>query len=249
MTEDEHNDGLALSLTNIRQVRIDRDIFSCKLQGAACDLLKEISSLDLYVQPLNKLTRGESGSSSTLLSSAKLWARPFDPAMFWEFSTRPASVLLRVCELRVQVQQFTPGDAMFANHRDTPYFDRKRSHVSKYTVLIYLTSGRNESVLRVGDVKFDEIEEMTCVIFHQIEEHGGRPFIEGNKLFIRSELVFEDTDLHPNIEIATLFSQACYMTGQSVLDDGLASYAHDCFERAKLTALGDRETEASAAAS
>jgi hypothetical protein len=121
---------------------------------------------------------------------------------------------------------------MFASHLDTPYYDSARSQVSKYTLLIYLTAGRNKPALRVHDVELNEIEEMTCVIFDQSYEHEGRPFMEGDKVFIRSELVFKDKELGHNSQIASLFSEACYMTGQSVFDGDLASYAHECFERA-----------------
>jgi hypothetical protein len=47
----------------------------------------------------------------------------------------------------------------------------------------------------VSDVDLNEIEEMTCVIFDQSYEHEGRPFMEGDKIFIRSELVFKDKKL------------------------------------------------------
>ena len=101
---------------------------------------------------------------------------------------------------------------MFSNHLDTPYYDRARCQVSKYTVLMYVTAGRNERALRVGDVELNEIDEMTCVIFYQSCEHEGRPFLESDKIFIRSELVFKDKKLRRNPQIASLFSEACYMT-------------------------------------
>jgi hypothetical protein len=107
---------------------------------------------------------------------------------------------------------------MFASHLDTPYYDSAWSQVSKYTLLIYLAGGHNEPALRMGDVELNEIEEITCVIFDQSYEHEGRPFIEGDKIFIRSELVFKDKQLDHNSQIASLFSEACCMTGQSVLD-------------------------------
>ena len=37
--------------------------------------------------------------------------------------------------------RFEPGDANFHRHRDTPYYDAARRHVSRYTVLVYLTGG------------------------------------------------------------------------------------------------------------
>jgi len=125
-----------------------------------------------------------------------------------------------------------PGDAMLTSYLDTPYYDSARSQVSKYALLICLTAGCNEPALRVRDVELNEIEEMTCVIFDQSHEHEGRPFMEGDKIFTQSELVFKGKELGHNSQIESLFSKACYMTGQSVLDKDLVSYAHECFERA-----------------
>ena len=104
--------------------------------------------------------------------------------------------------------------------------------MSKYTLLIYLTVGRNEPALRVSDVDLNKIKEITCVIFDQSYKHEGNPFIEGDKIFIRSKLVFKDKKLDHNSQIVSLFSEACYMTSQSVLDEDLALYTHECFERA-----------------
>ncbi|KPM42108.1 hypothetical protein AK830_g4446 [Neonectria ditissima] len=128
--------------------------------------------------------------------------------------------------------RFEPQDSNFHCHLDTPYYDNARSHVSKYTLLIYLTGGQNESVLRVKDVSLDEVDKMTCVIFDQRCEHEGRPFLTGTKTFVRTELVFKDEKLSRNDQAAALFSEACYMTGQSMFDKDMTSYSHECFERA-----------------
>jgi hypothetical protein len=231
--EDERDGGLSLSLADARQVRVDREVFTCKLRGAACHLVKQLPSLDLYVAPLNKATRG----GERFIFHSALLSKALSEAM------RSSDVLSKLAQGRLassfkfvnyvfRCNRFAPGDAMFASHLDTPYYDSARSQVSKYTLLIYLTAGRNEPALRVRDVELNEIEEMTCIIFDQSYEHEGRPFTDDDKIFIRSELVFKDKELGHNGQIASLFSEACYMTGQSVLDEDLASYAHECFERA-----------------
>jgi hypothetical protein len=190
-------------------------------------------SLDLYVAPLNKAVRG----GERFIFHSALLSKSLSEAI------RSSDVLSKLAHGRLassfefvnyvlRCNRFAPGDAMFAGHLDTPYYDGARSQVSKYTLLIYLTAGRNEPALRVCDVGLNEIKEMTCVIFDQSYEHEGRPFIEGDKIFIRSELVFKDKELGHNSKIVSLFSEAYYMTGQSVFDDDLASYAHECFERA-----------------
>jgi hypothetical protein len=231
--EDERDGGLSLSLADAHLVQADREVLTCKLRGAACDLVEQLSSLDLYLAPLNKATRGGERFifHSALLSKAL------------SEGVRSGGVLSKLAQGRLassfefvnyifRCNRFASGHAMFASHLDTPYYDNARSQVSKYTLLIYLTAGRSEPVLRVDDVELNEIEEMTCVIFDQSYEHEGRPFMDSDKIFIRSELVFKDKELGHNSQIASLFSEACYMTGQSVLEEDLASYAHECFERA-----------------
>jgi hypothetical protein len=185
------------------------------------------------VAPLNKATRGGERFifHSALLSKALTGA------------VRESSLLDKLAHGRLaqsfefvnyvfRCNRFPPGNSTFSCHLDTPYYDKARAQISKYTLLIYLTAGKSDPALRVHDVDLDEIEEMSCVIFSQKYEHEGNAFMEGEKVFLRTELVFTDQNLNHDDRISPLFSEACYMTRQSSLDDTLTSYAHDCFERA-----------------
>jgi len=152
-------------------------------------------SLDLYVAPLNKATRG----GERFIFHPALLSKALSEAM------RSSDVLSKLAQGRLpssfemnyvfRCSKFVSGDAMFTSHLDTPYYDSERSQVSRYTLLIYLTAGRNEPALRVCDVELNEIEGMTCVIFNQSYEHEGRPFMEGDKISVRGELVFKDKEL------------------------------------------------------
>jgi hypothetical protein len=185
------------------------------------------------VAPLNKATRGGERFifHSALLSKALTGA------------VRESGLLNRLAHGRLaksfefvnyvfRCNRFPAGNSTFSSHLDTPYYDKSRAQVSKYTLLIYLTAGKSDPALRVQDVDLDEIEEMSCVIFSQQYEHEGKAFMENEKVFLRTELVFTDQNLDHDDRIAPLFSEACYMTRQSAFDDTLTSYAHDCFERA-----------------
>ncbi|KAK3369841.1 hypothetical protein B0H63DRAFT_485633 [Podospora didyma] len=225
---------LSLSLNGITQLRSDRDVWTAKLCGEdlATDLIHQISHLDLYVTPLNKTTRGGERFifHSSLLSKA-ISDAVVASDLLSQFSACPSDFAFVNYVFRCN--RFQPGDANFAAHRDTPYYDGARSQVSKYTLLIYLTSGSNKGgALQVDDARLTDMEEFTCVIFDQKYEHEGRPFVDTDKVFLRTELVFRDYGLAKNPEIASLFSEACYMTGQSVFNTTLDAYAHECFERA-----------------
>ncbi|KAM0430126.1 hypothetical protein ACHAPT_006133 [Fusarium lateritium] len=222
-----------LSLKNTTKTTPGREIFTCDLRGDMLSSLKALSDLDLYVPPLNKSTRGgnrfifHSSSLSQVLTEA----------------LRSSDVLDRLAGGRLKqsfefvnyvfrCNRFNTDDSHFQSHLDTPYYDGSRSQISKYTMLINLTMGRNDPILRIEDVSFNEVGAFTCTIFNQKYEHEGWPFSDGQKDFIRTELVFKDDQLDHNNEIAQLFSEACYMSWQSMFDQDLSSYANECFERA-----------------
>jgi hypothetical protein len=122
--------------------------------------------------------------------------------------------------------RFEPGDGRFHLHHDTPYFDAARQQVSRYTVLVYLTGGAADPALDVpGQFALDAIEPLTCVIFDQRYAHEGAPYQDGRKVFLRTELVFTDPEVEHDPAIAARFSQACYLTGESVFAPELARHA------------------------
>jgi hypothetical protein len=57
------------------------------------------------------------------------------------------------------------GGGDFSNLKELRYFDLARSHVSKDTLVIYLTPRKADPVVRVGKVKVPSVKEMTCVLF------------------------------------------------------------------------------------
>lgn len=228
--------ALALELADVAEVQPGRDIWTAKLRGTDADLVKRVSDLDLYVSPPNKAVRGgerfifHSAILSKTLTKAVSESGLLGCLAGGSLSPSDFAFVNYV----FRCNRFAPGDAKFAAHRDTPYYDASRSHVSKYTLLLYLSSGGNvEGTLAVdGDCTLRDIEQYTCAVFDQRYEHEGRPFIDSDKIFLRTELVFKDVNLARNPQAASLFGEACYMTAESVFDEQLASYAHECFERA-----------------
>ncbi|KAL2679000.1 hypothetical protein Neosp_009755 [[Neocosmospora] mangrovei] len=223
----------ALSLASTTQTTPGREVFTCDLQGDILAPLKALSELDLYVPPLNKTTRGgdrfifHSSILSQVLTEALQSSDVLD-----KLSGGQLKSSFEFVNYVFRCNRFNTDDSHFQSHLDTPYYDSSRSQISKYTMLINLTTGRSDPALRIEDVLFNEIQEFTCTIFDQKYEHEGWPFLDGQKVFIRTELVFKDDQLKHNNEISGLFAEACYMSWQSMFDQGLSSYANECFERA-----------------
>ncbi|TWU77577.1 hypothetical protein ED733_007721 [Metarhizium rileyi] len=233
MAQDDATDGLELELADIRRLDRKKDVFTAKLDGTRSGMLRDISDLSLYVAPLNRGTRGgerfifHSAILSQALTRAVKTSRLLDLIGHGKLGHE-----FEFVNYVFRSNKFAAADGDFENHLDSPYYDRARNHVSKYTLLIYLSAGQNTPLLRVQGVDVGQVEEMTCVIFDQKYEHEGRPFIKGDKVFLRTELVFRDENLRRDDAISKVFSSACYMAGQSLFDRELASYAHECFERA-----------------
>lgn len=186
-----------------------------------------LDGLDLYVPPLNASSRG---GERYIFHSARL-AEALTAALK---SALPAKVLKGFSHVNpvFRANRFEPGDRKFHRHTDTPYYDAARKQVSRYTLLLYLTSGCGNPALQIGeDVAFSQIDAMTCVVFDQSLSHEGSAYADGRKVFLRSELVFTDPNVVHDDKIAELFAKACYLTGESVFSAELGKYADDCYNR------------------
>jgi hypothetical protein len=123
---------------------------------------------------------------------------------------------------------------------DTPYYDPANCHISKYTIIIYISGGEGTPALRIGGGKdgnegksviLNKLQNLQCVIFDQQYEHEGSAFLHSKKVFLRSELIFKESKLEELREIGGLFSSAIYLTAQSTFQPELAQHAHELYER------------------
>jgi hypothetical protein len=142
-----------------------------------------------------------------------------------------------------RLNKFVPDDKGFDLHYDTPYYDSQKKQCSKFTILIYLTSGKGANsnptlLIKDGSIKFkiDSIEEGTCIIFDQKYLHKGVPYETGDKVFIRSELIFNCRDeINSDPKLKKIFSSACYMFRESIKDTifsrDMAKYSSELFNR------------------
>ncbi|MGI5204930.1 hypothetical protein ACQEU6_25555 [Spirillospora sp. CA-108201] len=212
---------LELRLDERHEVAEGVQTFSLRLPEPARACLEQLDSLDLYVPPLNAGSRG----GDRFIFHSALLAEALTGAVA---EAMPRSALDGFSHVNpvFRCNRFEPGDANFHRHRDTPYYDASRRHVSRHTVLLYLTGGSAEPALALeGGAAIETIEPFTCVIFDQRHEHEGAPYRDGRKVFLRTELVFTDPEVAHDPEIGALFSKACYLTGESVFAPELARHA------------------------
>ncbi|MEU6584404.1 hypothetical protein [Nocardia sp. NPDC046763] len=218
---------LELDLTGREEFADGAYAFSLKLPDTARASLERLDSLDLYVPPLNAASRG----GDRFIFHSALLAEALTKAVA---EAMPQSSLDGFSHVNpvFRCNRFEPGDANFHRHRDTPYYDAARHHVSRYTILLYLTGGSGAPVLDLTEgATLEEIEPFTCVVFDQRYEHEGAPYRDGRKVFLRTELIFTDPEVKHDPEIAALFSKACYLTGESVFAPELARHADDYYNR------------------
>jgi uncharacterized protein (TIGR02996 family) len=185
--------------------------------------LPAFDDLPLYATPLNATTRG---GQRYIFHSAHL-------ADALTNAVRDALPLPGFSHVNpvFRCNRFEPGDEPFHAHLDTPYHDAAKKHVSKYTLLVYLTAGTGAPALQIEDLAIASLDAMTCVIFHQAYEHTGRAYAAGRKVFLRTELVFEDATLVADPAIAAAFAKACYFTGESLRAPELARDADALYNR------------------
>lgn len=223
--------NVPLDLTLAEPIEITRDAYVAHLDlpDVARARVEGLDGLNLYVPPLNSGSRG----GERFIFHSALLADALTKAIS---EALPASLPAGFSHVNpvFRCNRFEPGDANFHRHRDTPYYDSVRGHVSRYTVLLYLTGGSGEPALDLtGGTTLTDIEAFTCVIFDQRYEHEGAPYLDGRKVFLRTELVFEqpEAEIAHDPDIGALFGKACYLTGESVFAPELARHAETYYDR------------------
>ncbi len=223
------NAPLELTLTERVELTKDAYAFTLRLPADARARLERLDVLDLYVPPLNTASRG----GERFIFHSALLAEALTEAVA---TALPQSLLDGFSHVNpvFRCNRFEPGDTHFHRHLDTPYYDSARRHVSRYTVLLYLTGGSAEPALDLlQGAAIADIAPFTCVIFDQRYEHEGAPYRDGRKVFLRTELVFTaaEAEVTHDPEIGALFSKACYWTGESVFAPELACHADACYNQ------------------
>lgn len=219
--------GFDLELADPREFAPGAYTFALHLPGTDRRRLEDLDALDLYTTPLNAASRG----GDRFIFHSALLADALTRAVA---ESMPQPLLDGFSHVNpvFRCNRFEPGDANFHLHRDTPYYDSSRNHISRYTVLIYLTGGTGEPVLDLaGGGALTGIDPFTCVVFNQHYQHEGAPYLEGRKVFLRTELVFTEPDLDHDPGIGALFNKACYLTGESVFAPELARHADTYYDR------------------
>jgi hypothetical protein len=239
---------LRLNIHSIEQPNKKMNMIKCKIDGPDAALLLELDKLGLYHTPSNASTRGGQRfifSSSTLSQGLTTAINCSDT--FFKALSRPQSQYYKKSFQFVnyvfRCNKFAPGDNKFEMHMDTPYYDAERKHISKYTILIYLSDGKGNPALSIHHnndhdqrIDIDNVATFDCVIFDQKYPHEGQAFVDSDKIFLRSELVFFERHLYLksgdyDSAIGKLFSSAVYYTLQSTFQPDYSRHAHELYER------------------
>ncbi len=203
-----------------------QDVYVFGVRGPE-EVLGVVDAAGLYVEPVNASQRG----GRRMIFHAAPLADALGEALRKRLPEPMREGFVGVNPV-FRASRFEPGDAPFAAHMDAPYRDPARGHVSKYTVLLYITGGSAPGgALSVEGVDLGPIEAMTCVVFHQRFEHEGRPYREGEKVFLRSELIYADDGVVESPELGRMFARATYLTGECVFAPELARHEYDAYDR------------------
>ncbi|MFT3712870.1 MAG: hypothetical protein QM817_34895 [Archangium sp.] len=190
--------------------------------------LLQLDSLGLYAPPLNQ---GSRGGERFIFHSTAL-ADGLTAAVKEGLGASLLNGFAHVNPI-FRCNRFEPGDEKFHEHFDTPYFDANRRHISKWTLLLYLTSGKGTPALSVeGEGVLTDVPEFTCVVLDQALAHEGRAFDAGRKVFLRTELIFEEPKLEHDPKLAETFGRAVYLTGESVFRPELEKHAEAAYNLA-----------------
>ena len=128
--------------------------------------------------------------------------------------------------------KFSPSDRKFISHYDTPFYDSRNHHCSKYTIIIYLTQPATPTqVPLVIEGKEIRLDIFNGVIFDQRFKHEGNSYSDNDKIFIRSELIFEDRELQHDQTVAKCFNISCYNVLQAKVHPEVDKYLNDCFNK------------------
>lgn len=131
--------------------------FYLKVNDKVKESILNIDNLDLYIPPFNATQRGGKRFifSSNILSNVltqsikdvmtqKVVGEKSQLFTQLENNIRSMSFVNYV----FRYNKFSPGDKKFNFHYDTPYYSQNKKQISKYTLIIYLTSGKADSVVK-----------------------------------------------------------------------------------------------------
>ncbi|KAL4461524.1 hypothetical protein ABPG74_016148 [Tetrahymena malaccensis] len=193
--------------------------------SGSTDILLSLDKLNYYTQPLNTTQRG---GKRLIFHSNQL---SYSLSKMIEKSTFFDKKNFRHVNNVFRLNSFAPGDKKFKSHYDTPFSNKSQNLYSKYTMIIYLTGNKqinqNQPPLTIEDYVIDQIQENYCIIFDQKCQHEGNSYLDNNKIFIRTELIYLIKNQIQDENVARVFNMACYMTKEP----NYQQYSADLFNK------------------
>lgn len=192
------------------------------------DLLLQIDQLHMYSNPMNQSVRG----GKRFIFSSKTLSYYLTKAIKNQSLLKKLHRNFQFVNNVFRYNKFDIGDNKFLNHLDTPYYDADRKNYSKFTMIIYLTDGEANPALKIDQIEINKLTKLTGIIFNQIYEHEGNAFVDGKKIFLRTELIYHEKNFDYDPTVAKIFNISCYMTKQSIFNKELSVFTNDSFNHA-----------------
>jgi hypothetical protein len=190
-----------------------------------------LNELNLYETPLNNSSRG----GKRFIFRSQDLANKLTQAI--KTIDKYKENFIAVNEV-FRYNKFSPSDKKFTAHYDTAFSNPNKNYQSKYSILIYLTKDINPTpTLKIFDEGNEHNiivnQEYTCIIFDQKYLHEGIPYLNSDKIFIRSELIYDysSNDKYYDSHLAQLFNSACYITKQSTENPELSHLIGPLFDK------------------
>jgi hypothetical protein len=228
--EEIHN--IDVNIENIKFILLTEyniDISSYILQSD--NSLLELNDLNLYEEPLNNSSRG----GKRFIFRSQHLANKLTEII--KTMDKYKENFVTVNEV-FRYNKFSPSDKKFTSHYDTAFSNPNKNYQSKYSILIYLTKDLNPTTtLKIFDENNEHNiivnQEYTCVIFNQKYLHEGIPYLNSDKIFIRSELIYDFSNdaKYYDKYLAQLFNSACYITKQSIETPELGKLIGPLFDK------------------
>jgi hypothetical protein len=190
---------------NINKI-LDKDIYIGKINNDINKLL-DLDKLNLYTLPLNNSSKSGKRMIFSSIILSDIITNLISKVDITEIKNNFNSI-----NQIFKFNSFSSTDKNIEKYYNIPFIDSSNNLYSKYTILIYLTGGKNnnDGILKIDDYVINEMEENTFIIFNQKYNYIENPFLQNNKIVIRSELLYKLKNTEFQELVSSYFNNSSY---------------------------------------